>query len=285
MTDRLDVTFEGPRVGEDGVPLDDFRKTLEQVQRALRLMVGHLAGIDPARGRPPDLVREQSALRLLGTSPGSLVAALGLAPPGGTQIRSKNLGREALRVILDSEGVDDPALPQPVRECFVAMEADLSPEIVAVSLGGAGGARGMRIERRSHKRRRRRETEHEQVLLYGLLMEVNWEQRTAQLHEPYGDNDRYVPLRFKLALGGDMQRLATQYVEVRGRGRFGNDDRWSSVQVEEMQGVRSLWEPFDREAFLNDPNPKIFRSEDVVGAVEPFDVDEFLRVIREGRDA
>ena len=285
MTDRLDVTFEGPRVGEDGVPLDDFRKTLEQVQRALRLMVGHLAGIDPARGRPPDLVREQSALRLLGTSPGSLVAALGLAPPGGTQIRQEDHGREALRTILDSEGVDDPALPQPVRECFAAMGADLSPELVAVSLGGAEGVRGIRIERRTRGRRRRPETEYEQALLYGLLMEVNWERRTAQLHEPYGDNDRYVQFGFEPALGGDMQRLATQYVKVRGRGQFGGDDRWSNVQAEEIEGVRSMWEPFDRDAFLNDPNPKIFRSEDVVGAVEPFDVDEFLRVIREGRDA
>ncbi len=38
------------------------------------------------------------------------------------------------------------------------------------------------------------------------------------------------------------------------------------------------------EAFLNDPNPKIFDPETVVRASEPFDVDEFLRGIYEGRN-
>lgn len=53
---------------------------------------------------------------------------------------------------------------------------------------------------------------------------------------------------------------------------------------EEIRGVRSWNEPFDLEAFLNDPNPKIFDPDKVVPASEPFEVDEFIRVIREGRD-
>ena len=43
-------------------------------------------------------------------------------------------------------------------------------------------------------------------------------------------------------------------------------------------------EPFDLEAFLNAPNPRIFDPERVVMASEPFDVDEFVRVIHEGRE-
>ena len=43
-------------------------------------------------------------------------------------------------------------------------------------------------------------------------------------------------------------------------------------------------ELFDLEAFLNAPNPRIFDPERVVTASEPFDVDEFVRVIHEGRD-
>ena len=44
-------------------------------------------------------------------------------------------------------------------------------------------------------------------------------------------------------------------------------------------------EPFDLEKFLNDPNPKIFDPDKVITASEPFDVDEFVRFIHEGRDA
>ena len=51
-----------------------------------------------------------------------------------------------------------------------------------------------------------------------------------------------------------------------------------------LEAGRSMWEPFDREAFLRDPDPKIFDPAAVVSASEPFDVDEFIRVVREGRD-
>ena len=124
----------------------------------------------------------------------------------------------------------------------------------------------------------------EPAVLHGLLLEVNWERRTAQLHEPYGPAS-YVRLRFDPDLDDDMRRLATQYVTVRGSGRIGDDDRWVSVHVGNIEGDRSMREPFDREAFLNDPNPRIFDPAEVVRASEPFDVDEFIRVIREGRDA
>lgn len=280
MTDRLDVAFEGPRVDDAGVALDDFRKTLDHLQRAMRLMVGHLAGVDLSSGRPPDLVREQSALRLLGTSRGSLVAELGVAPPGG----ARRYGSAALDAITGASGLDDPALPGPVRESLAAIGADLSPEIVAASVGGASHGRRLRIERRPRGKRRPR-AESEPALAHGLLLEVNWEQGTAQLHEPYGDRDRHIQIRFGPEMAGDMRRLATEYVEVRGSGRFDDEGNWRHVHAESIEGARSMREPFDMDAFLDNPRPKIFRSDEVVAAIEPFDVDEFIRIIREGRDA
>ena len=83
---------------------------------------------------------------------------------------------------------------------------------------------------------------------------------------------------------GEMRRLATQFVEVRGNGLINKNDRWQWVLVEEITETRSSNEPFDMEAFLNNPNPKIFDPEKVVTASEPFDVDEFIRIIREGRE-
>ena len=120
-----------------------------------------------------------------------------------------------------------------------------------------------------------------EALLHGWLKEVNWDKRTAQLHRLGSES---VQLHFQPSLDDEIARLATRYVEVSGRGHLNKQDRWVSVEVEQVEGDRSCWEPFDLEAFLNDPNPKIFDPETVVRASEPFDVDEFIRDIHEGRD-
>ena len=121
----------------------------------------------------------------------------------------------------------------------------------------------------------------EPALVEGRLMEVNWACGTAELHFI---PQRVVPLRFDPVLNDDMRRLATQYVEIRGRGHFNDNDEWDVIYVEQITGTRSWSEPFDLDAFRNDPNPKIFDPEKVVTVSEPFDVDEFIRVIHEGRD-
>ena len=122
---------------------------------------------------------------------------------------------------------------------------------------------------------------HGRALLHGWLKEVNWDKGTAQLHDVMGGFTRLV---FDSALSQKMQRLATQFVEVRGSGRFNADDDWASVQVEGISGTPSGREPFDLDAVLKDPNPKRFDPDRMVTASEPFDVDEFVRVIHEGRD-
>ncbi len=121
----------------------------------------------------------------------------------------------------------------------------------------------------------------ENSLLYGWLKEVNRHTGTAQLHDYSGS---YVRLSFGDANAQDMKRLATQYVEIRGRGRFDQNGDWTTVAVEEISAVRSLGEPFDMEHFLNDPSPKTFDSDNLVTASEPFDVDEFVRNIHADRD-
>ena len=123
-------------------------------------------------------------------------------------------------------------------------------------------------------------TETLDVCLQGWLKAVDWDRRTAQLHE-YGG--RSVSLRFGLPIDQDMPRLATQYVEVRGHGELNEHDEWAVVHVEELRETRSHTEPFDLDAFLNDPNPKLFDPDRMVTASEPFDVDEFIRTIYEGR--
>ena len=121
----------------------------------------------------------------------------------------------------------------------------------------------------------------EPALVEGRLMEVNWACGTAELHFI---PQRVVPLRFDPVLNDDMRRLATQHVEIRGRGRFNDNDEWDVIYVEQITGTRSCSEPFDLQAFHNNPSPKIFDPEKVVTVSEPFDVDEFIRIIRASHD-
>lgn len=123
----------------------------------------------------------------------------------------------------------------------------------------------------------------EAALLYGWLKEVNWDGRTARLHDADGASVR---LRFRPELDGEMRRLAMEYVEVRGMGCFDEREEWVEVRVEELNETRSWSEPFDVDAFLSDPNPKVFDPQKVA----PIDLTDeefeaFLSTIRQGREA
>lgn len=121
----------------------------------------------------------------------------------------------------------------------------------------------------------------EPVLLYGHLQAVDMSRRTAQLRlykaEP-------VNLEFDAGLASAMGALATEYVKVTGRGRFSDSETWPTVQVEQISRAGGRGQPFDVKEFLNRPNPKRFAPGQVVTVSEPFDVDDFNQVIREGRD-
>ena len=133
-----------------------------------------------------------------------------------------------------------------------------------------------------NKKHRHKQDGSQPALLHGRLKNVSLRYRTAELHRIFGDP---VPLRFDAKMEHVMIRLRDKYIEVKGRGVINENDRWESVLVkganDEPYGKKS----FDLEAFRNNPNPKIFDPDNLVTASEPFDVDEFLRIIYEGRNA
>ena len=302
MSDRLLVRFEGLDIGEEGVSLDDLQKTLRHVQNAFRYMVRHLAGYNN-RGRPPEWLRRQGELRLTGTSPGSLVAELILA--ASDELGSRNrYGQQAIDLLLEEEDVN--RWPENVAREWSRIGQDVSSEVDIVSLehpssdrrvefpprwehtiaGGPGVLDAPMLAYRAPPMPERalptpEPLTLEAALVHGRLRAVDWVERTAKLVPYMG---RTVDLRFAADHDLQMLELAMQHVEVRGQGQFDSRDEWLYIQIEEIRGTGSLNEPFDLEAFLNDPNPKIFDSDRVIRASEPFDVDEFIRVIREGRD-
>lgn len=123
----------------------------------------------------------------------------------------------------------------------------------------------------------------EPALLEGRLVAVNCACGTAELHRRHG---AVVPLCFGPALTDAVRRLTTQHVEIRGRGRFNAEDQWEVVCVEQITGTRSLSEPFDLEAFRNNPNPKIFDPDKAITLdLTQEEWESFNHGIREGRNA
>lgn len=277
ITTQLNITFEGPQVSAEGVAVDDLQPVLERIQCAVRLMVEHLAGTDGT----PDLARKHSELRPVRISPGAANIQLKLAHAPNGQHPHEGYGPRALRAILDWPNNASPALPEDVTNQLSSIGEGLSPEISVVWLGDPSSDR--RLEFRRAELCQPQQSLDAKALLYGWLKEVNWAQGTAQLHE---HEDKYVQLRFDAALNYEMRRLATQYVEIRGRGRFNKDDSWHTVLVEQISGTRSWREPFDLELFHNNPNPKIFDPDKTV-TIDLTDEEwaSYNRAIREGRNA
>ena len=120
--------------------------------------------------------------------------------------------------------------------------------------------------------------EPESALIRGWLEDVDPKNGTARLNTLM---DHSVPLRFDSALRKNMLRLETKHVRVDGRGWISDEDEWVVIDIEEIVPTSS--EVRTVEEILNDPNPKLFDPDTVVTASEPFDVDEFLRTIYEGR--
>lgn len=123
----------------------------------------------------------------------------------------------------------------------------------------------------------------EEALLAGWLKEVDLHNGTARLHDAGGG---HVSLRFDPSQAEEMRRLTGQYVEARGSGRFNDQGEWTTVLVEQLRETQAWSEPFDLDALLNNPEPKIFNPDDLVRIdLTDEEWEAFNRAIREGREA
>ena len=270
------LTFDFPT--EKGLPVDALADALRGVQDVLRRTVEHLGDRQSRSGRPPNWVAFQSALKVSTVRAGSLLVDFELESSVDRQEYLDNYGPAAIEALLNWDGEEGSGLPQSATNRLYEIRGKFSDE-VKLWLGDADNDR--RVELKSRSVRRATTPDHAEALLHGWLREVNWHQRTAQLHDYHGE---FVRLRFGADLDESMRQLATQFVEIRGHGRINAKDEWTSIQVEQLSPAGARNEPFDTESFLNDPNPRVFDPSQVVRTSEPFDVDEFIRYIHEARE-
>ena len=277
---KLIVTFEGPHVGEDGVPPEDMQAALSHVQRAFRQMVDHLRGGADRSGSPSGPVRRGGVLRQGALSAGSVEAELVLSAESdnGQPPADHCLAVERLLGWREGSGAGGDQFPPIVAEELAAIGSDLSPAVSAVRLADPVSGRCMELRRKELAEPLGEQIED--ALLHGWLKEVNWRDRTAQLDE--GDGTR-VPLCFDDSLDWEMLRLATSFVNIRGRATFEDDDRLKIFHVEQISGTRSCRESFGRQAVLNDPNPIFDPDKKVKIDLTDEEWEAFDQAIREGR--
>lgn len=217
---KLIVTFEGPHVGEDGVPPDDMQAALGHVQRAFRYLVDHLRGDDDRPGPPSGPVRRGGVLRQGAPSAGSVEAELVVSTESdnGQPPADHGLAVERLLDWREDSGDGGDQFPPIVAEELAAIGSDLSPAVSAVRLADPVSGRCMELRRKEPAEPLGEPIED--AWLHGWLKEVNWHDRTAQLH--VGDGT-LVPLCFDESLDWEMLRLATSFVHIRGRGCIDDD--------------------------------------------------------------
>ena len=264
---------------EQGVPFDCLTNTLKGVQDALHRLAGHFAGCGEGSEPIPPLVRTQSALRVRNARQGSLVLEAALGTREGQDQLLEDHGQRALETLLDWDGKEDARLPSNVTAPLRDVQRSLPPDLRVFLGDGNGNTRRLELEPIEHVRQAR--PDPEEAALEGWLKEVNWKENTAQLHRAVG---RHVVLRFDPALDERMREFANQYVGIIGTGRFGKDDQWGRVAVQQIKRAHPA-EPFDLEEFLADPNPRAFEPDRLV----TIDLTEeewasFRHAIREGRE-
>ena len=280
---ELHVRFEVPDATEIGVPLDDLRKTFMHLQNTFWLTVSHIEGATTSTGKAPAWIKRGCGLRLMRTSPGSLVTELGVTPLIDDRASFGDSSPKAIDLIMQWRQENSNLLPAPIGIGLLRIGKSLSSEVDSVSLYHPDNGRILHISKNNQSMQQIRESALPKTLtaiLHGQIMAVDWSNRTAQLHRRTGPT---VTLQFNAAMDDEIHRLARVSVEVKGQGHIDSNDKWGIVQIEQIESTQSFNQPFDFEAFRNRPKRKVFDPDDIVTASEPFDVDEFLRGIYEAR--
>ena len=144
-------------INDHGVPFEDLVKTVAHLQRAIRLLIREFEGIDATLGRPPQIVVEQSTLRLIGTSSGSVKTEWELTPPVGVQphLNRSGVPRSARKSIFDQCDASDGQITQlsPTVEAELNEIAnDLSADVDIVKMTSASQNRSIEFRRSTEKK-------------------------------------------------------------------------------------------------------------------------------------
>ena len=229
MSERtVSIRFEGSQVDAKGVPLDDFVGVFQHLQLAVRRMVEYDAGRQPTRGRIAERIREAGALVLVGTQKGSLVAEIEVADPG----EMIDWGSAALDKVLAALEQPYASLPYSVAHEVAAIPRSLHPGVETVTFTGGRGGHRVAIHRTTRfAPPKLPEGDTPRITRAGRILEVDWKDRTAELHTPSG----VIMLNFGEEMGDLLYETARRHVQVIGLAALTRDGNLGPIVVEQIE--------------------------------------------------
>lgn len=237
----LNVRLVGDAVRSHRISVDDFGRLIHNVQLAVKRLGQRIAGQEGKRqGRLPKDIESACSLDILAIEPGSVVVQLGLPRPKGQGQLFGDTGEQAVERLLDgmamlsgrSKGWPkdfDPSVVDPMLEVgkilghgVERIDFNFKRKSKAARAVSYTAAIRTRIEKRIES------PVPEQVAVVGFLLEVDFKDKTAEIHEALGP---VVKIKFEESLEDIVLSGAKRQVKVIGTAERNSDGRVGRLQV------------------------------------------------------
>ena len=246
---QLTVHLDGPRVARGHIGVDDFSRLVHSLQLALKRTASRRAGrIGRGPGRLPRDIEAACSLEIIALEKGSLSVTLALPEPPDQATFLPDAGEEALSVLMDSISTltdADTAWPEDLDVTILEPLLDISRlldrgiERIELRSGPETAVRRVTIDPPMRERLRSRIARQapSEISVVGLLLEVDFKDHTAEVHEATG---RVVKLSFPLEEDERIRMAAKSRVRAFGMGERAPDGRLVRLMLSRLEVLDDL---------------------------------------------
>ncbi len=241
---EITVHLEGPRVTKGRLSVDDFGRLTKGIQLAVkRIGLGRAGRPGGGPGRLPKEIEAACSLEIVALHPGSLSLTLGLPEPPTQTSFFADPGEEALALLVDGiSQIERSPQPWPESIDFGVIEPlldvsrlfDRGIEDIELLLVAEKARRRARITRQVRDRLRSQIERPlpSEISAVGLLMEIDFKDHTAEIHEPSGN---VVRLLFAGEEDELMREAAKSRVMAFGEGERHPDGRLARLTLKRLE--------------------------------------------------
>lgn len=226
---EITVRLEGPAVARSRLGVDDFARLIKGIQLSVkRIGLSRAGRRGGGPGRLPREIESACSLEVVTLNSGSLSLTLALPDPSPQASLFEDPGEEALELLVDGlaqVGRSEETWPEPLDFGVIEPLLDVTRlldrgiERVELRLGRKVGDRRALVDQgvRTRLRSRMEQPLPAESVAVGLLLEVDFKDHTAELHEPSGNVIR-------LSFAPDEDELMREAAKARVR-TFGEGER------------------------------------------------------------
>ncbi len=241
---QITVHLEGPRVAKGRLSVDDFGRLIKGIQLSVKRIGLNRAGRrGGGPGRLPKEIEAACSLEVVSLDRGSLSVTLALPEPSEQVSLFEDPGEEALALLVDglahieqaTESWPEPIDPSVIEPLLdVGRLLDRGIERVELRLGDGRVRRhaAMNLQLRSRLRSQIERPLPSETSTVGLLMEIDFKDHTAEVHEPSGN---VVRLSFAPEEDELMREAAKARVRAIGEGERHTDGRLARVTLKRLE--------------------------------------------------